>query len=133
MIDPINPIDVTLISFDKNGEPYPTYSVEEDSFYYEKAIVSIKYYGLKHTPLNRGRKKIWSKCHTIVNKAHNEIKIYSNDVMRRRKAMEECFSTLVKYSSREQPYTMVVKNYLSEKIQDNDYSWLKTVNRVIGA
>ncbi|GAB3224199.1 hypothetical protein [Spirosoma arcticum] len=132
LIDPIKPRDVTLISFDENGEPYPTYNVDDSVLYNKKAIMSIKYYGLQHTPLNRGRSKVWSNCETIVSKAHNYIKNNINDEDRRNDKIDECYLQLSKYTKKTEPYTMVVRNYVREKIKDDNYSWLSAVELILG-
>ncbi|MBP6281956.1 MAG: hypothetical protein KA384_07915 [Leptotrichiaceae bacterium] len=132
LIDPIDAFDITLISFDKNGEVYPTYSKEENDFYYNKAIISIQYYGLEHTPLQRGRKKIWEKCHTIVDKTQTNLKTYINDASKRNQLIRDCYNDLIACVKKDEPYTMVVRSYISEKIEDESYKWLKNINKVIG-
>lgn len=133
LIDPINPIDVTLISFDKNGEPYPTYNNDDNPLNYKKAILSIKYYGLKHDPLDRGRSKVWSNCETVVSIAHNYIKNNINDAIRRQEKINNCYLQLAKYSKKDAPYTMVVRNFVREKLKDDNYSWLTNVELVLGS
>lgn len=131
LIDPINPRDVTLISFDQNGEPYATYSKEDNLLYHRKGVLSIKFYGLDHKPLCRGRSKIWANCEMAVNKAHNYIKNNINDPVRRDKKIDECFLLLHNYSKYTEPYSMVVRNFVKEKIKDEEYSWLKDIERVL--
>jgi hypothetical protein len=132
LIDPVKPRDVTLISFDKNGEPFPTYSNDDNPTYYRKAVLSIKYYGLQHTPLNRGRSKVWSNCESVVSKAHNYIKNNINDPIKREEKIEECYLQLARYTKKSEPYTMVVRNYVKEKLKDANYSWLAEVELVLG-
>lgn len=132
LIDPIKPRDVTLISFDKNGEPYPTYNEDDSPFYNKKAILSIKYYGLQHSPLSRGRRKIWSNCETVVNSAHNYIKNNINDLVRREEKIDECYLQLYKYTKKSEPYTMVVRNFIREKLKDDNYRWLADIGQVLG-
>jgi len=132
LIDPIDAFDITLISFDKNGEVYPTYTKEENDFYYNKATISIQYYGLKHTPLKRGRKKIWDKCHTIVDKTQNNLQTYIADSSKRHQLIRDCYNDLISCVKKEEPYTMVVRSYISEKIEEDGYQWLKNISKVIG-
>ncbi len=132
LIDPLKPKDVTLISFDRNGEPYPTYNEDDNLLYNKKALLSIKYYGLMHQPLNRGRSKIWSNCETVVSKAHNYIKNNINDDIKRDEKIDECFLQLAKYTRQSEPYTMVVRNYIKEKLKDKNYNWLADVVLVLG-
>lgn len=133
LIDPIKPRDVTLISFDMNGEPYPTYSAIDNELYNKKAVLSIKYYGLMHKPLSRGRSKVWSNCEMVVNNAHNYIRNNIADSVRRNEKIDECFLQLAKYTGHKEPYTMVVRNYVKEKLKDNNYSWLADVQLVLGS
>tara|TARA_R110002167_G_scaffold212980_2_gene417651 strand:+ start:8392 stop:9294 length:903 start_codon:yes stop_codon:yes gene_type:complete len=133
LLDPIKPRDVTLISFDKNGEPYPTYNEDDNPLFHKKAILSIKYYGLKHSPLNRGRTKVWANCETVVSKAHNYIKNNINDPIRRDEKIDDCYLQLAKFTRPGEPYTMVVRNYVKEKIKDDNYNWLADVGLVLGS
>lgn len=132
LIDPIDPFDITLISFDANGEVYPTFTKEKNDFYYNKAIISIQYYGLSHTPLQRARKKIWDKCHTIVDKTQNNLKTYFDDSLKRHELMQDCYKELISCVKKEEPFTMVVRSYINEKIKDDNYEWLRNINKVIG-
>ncbi|MGZ3871029.1 MAG: hypothetical protein ACXVLQ_18140 [Bacteriovorax sp.] len=133
LIDPVKPRDVTLISFDSNGEPYPTYNEDDNKLYHKKALLSIKYYGLRHQPINRGRSKVWAKCETVVSKAHNYIKNNINDPIKRDEKIDECFLQLAQYTKKNEPYTMVVRNYVKEKLKDSNYSWLSNVELVLGS
>jgi hypothetical protein len=91
LIDPANARDVTLISFDKTGDVLPTYSEEADQFKFTKAQLSIKYYGLDHTPIKRGRKKVWQSCHDLVERTQNYLKNNIGDEVRRNKELDYCF------------------------------------------
>ena len=132
LIDPLKPRDVTLISFDCNGEPFPTYNEKDNFIYNKKAILSIKHYGLMHSPLNRGRYKVWSNCERVVNNAHNYIKNNINDPIRRDEKIDECYLQLANYTKQNEPYTMVVRNYVKEKLKDKNYTWLADVELVLG-
>lgn len=131
LIDPIKPRDVTLISFDENGDPFPTYDKSENIHYNKKAVLSIKYYGLDHKPLCRGRSKVWANCEMVVKKAHNYIKNNINDPVRRDEKIDECFLLLSKYSRYTEPYSMIVRNFVKEKLKNEEFSWLKDVERVL--
>ncbi len=85
-----------------------------------------------HAPLNRGRSKIWSNCETVVSKAHNYIKNNINDPVRRDEKIDECYLQLSRYTKQSEPYTMVVRNYVKERIKDKNYSWLADVELVLG-
>lgn len=132
LIDPINPNDVTLISFDSNGDVYPTYSEEENSINNRKAILSIKFYGLDHTPIQRSRCKIWQKCETIVEATNNYIKYHNPTQLQINSKISECYAELVNLTKKTEPYTMVAKCFIKEKSKDKDnYPWLENINTVL--
>jgi len=134
LLDPTNTRDVTLLSFDKNGEVFPTVGEDEDEWAYRRADISIKYYGLKHTPLNRGRKKIWEKCESIVYTTHKRLQNLTTDRINnlfKQQCIEDCYCNLEKISRTTEPYSMVVKSYVEEKIQNPEYFWLRHVTRVL--
>lgn len=124
LLDPIKPKDCTLISFDKNGDVYPTFSEEESNLKNKKAMFSIDYYGLKQTPLKRGRGKIWRKCETIVSITGNEIKKYMDDEIKREEVLDNCYLGLANLYDISEPYTSVVKSFVKEKSKDENYKWL---------
>jgi hypothetical protein len=132
LIDPINPNDVTLISFDSNGDVYPTYSEEENPINNRKAILSIKFYGLDHTPIQRSRCKIWQKCETIIETTNNYIKYHNPTQLQVNSKISECYIELVNLTKKTEPYTMVVKCFIKEKSRDKDnYPWLENINTVL--
>ncbi|MFV0305592.1 MAG: hypothetical protein ACK5IC_08960 [Moheibacter sp.] len=132
LIDPVNPNDVTLISFDSNGDVYPTYSAEENLINNTKAILSIKFYGLDHTPIQRSRNKIWQKCDTIIETANNYIKHHNPTQLQVNSKISECYFELVNLTKKTEPYTMVVKCFIKEKSKDKDnYPWLENINAVL--
>lgn len=124
LLDPIKPKDCTLISFDKNGDVYPTFSEEESVLKNKKALYSIDYYGLKQTSLKRGRGKIWRKCETIVSITGNEIKKYMDDENKREEIFDNCYLGLANLYDISEPYTSVVKSFVKEKSKDENYNWL---------
>lgn len=128
LLDPTKPRDVTLISFDKNGHPFPTYSKEEKVFLYKKATLSIEYYGLEHIPFCRERRKVWAKCEDSVRRVQNKI---VNDLDNVELAIEKCFMELSNYSKITEPYSMVVRNFIKDKLEDDSYIWLKEVESVL--
>jgi len=132
LIDPIKPNDVTLISFDSNGDVYPTYSGEENPINNRKAILSIKFYGLDHTPIQRSRCKIWQKCETIIETTNNYIKYHNPTQLQVNSKISECYVELVHLTKKTEPYTMVVKCFIKEKSKDKDnYPWLENINMVL--
>lgn len=132
LIDPTNPIDVTLISFDSNGDVYPSFNETDNIINNQKAILSIKFYGLDHTPIQRSRIKIWQKCETIVETANNYIKYHNPTQIQIQSKISECYKELVNLTRKTEPYTMVVKCFVKEKSKDKDnYPWLENINVVL--
>ncbi|TKC01405.1 hypothetical protein [Pedobacter cryotolerans] len=132
LIDPVNPNDVTLISFDSNGDVYPTYGLNDNLINNRKAVLSIKFYGLDHTPIQRSRNKVWQKCETIVDITNNYIKFHNPTPVQINTKISECFIQLVALTRKNEPYTMVVKCFIKEKSKDkNNYPWLENINLVM--
>lgn len=131
LLDPTIASDTEKISFDQNGEPYPTYTLEENSDYNLKGKFSIKYYGLKHRPFIRERAKIWANCNNLVEVTNNYLKVNIENQDLVVSKMEECYNKLVEMGNYRSPYSMVVKNYLIIKKKDPNYEWLDNVLRVI--
>lgn len=125
LLDPTKSRDCTLLAFDKDGDIFPKFSNDENPIKYKKAEFSIKYYGLKHTPIQRGRKRIWEQCNSLVDLANNHIKTYFANEQEVENKIEYCFSELAKMSLQTAPYTSVVKSFVLDKSQEPNYEWLK--------
>src|SRR5690606_24963315 len=108
LIDPIKANDVTLISFDCNGEVYPTFDELENPINYKRALLSIKFYGLDHTPIQRSRLKIWKKCQTVLDRTNNYIKFHNPTPIEINIKIAETYDELVSLMKKTEPYTMVV-------------------------
>jgi len=65
--------------------------------------------------------------------AHNYIKNKIADSVRRNEKIDNCYQQLAKYSRKNEPYTMVVRNFVKEKLKDDNYSWLADVSLVLGS
>ena len=97
-----------------------------------KAILSIKFYGLDHTPIQRSRNKIWQKCETIIETANNYIKHHNPTQLQVNSKISDCYVELVNLTKKTEPYTMVVKCFIKEKSKDKDnYPWLENINAVL--
>lgn len=132
LIDPIVPGDVLLISFDSNGQVYSTYDPISNSTNNKRALLSIKFYGLDHTPIERSRKKIWQKCQTIVDLTNNFIKFHNPTLDEINDKINESYLELVSLTKKREPYTMVVKCFIREKSRDKaNYPWLENINLIL--
>lgn len=69
LLDPTNPVDPSLLTFDETGYPMPTFS--EKNWNYERVEVTIKLLYLDYRPLVDERKKVWNKCNLLINNAQN--------------------------------------------------------------
>lgn len=131
LLDPIKARDCSLISFDKNGEVFPTYTQEENTMRFKKGYVSIKHYGLIQTPLKRGRKGVWDKCDNIVSFANNYLRTYFDDENKREETIDECYSKLAELSSITEPFSMVVKSFVKIKSKEKNHEWLEDAIMVL--
>lgn len=135
LLDPINPFDVTLVSFDKDGGVYETYNEDDDLWKHTRAKLSIKYYGLDHEPIKRGRRKVWHNCEIIIEDTRNKLQLANinhYDITIKEKCVADCYKKLVNLSCYKKPYSMVVYSIIKEKIKDPLYEpWLKDVLTVL--
>ncbi|HAH23989.1 MAG TPA: hypothetical protein DCL77_09575 [Prolixibacteraceae bacterium] len=131
LLDPIVASDTEKISFDQNGEPYPSYSEGDDLKNYMRGKLSIKYYGLKHTPLTRERAKIWVNCNNLVELTNNYLKYNINNPALVTNKLDTCFEQFAEMANFKSPFSMVVKNYLLFKCKETNYEWLEKVLKVI--
>lgn len=125
LLDPTKARDCTLLSFDQNGDVFPTFGKIDNELLFKKADISIRYYGLDHSPIKRGRKKVWEKCATIVEPTKNFIKTYITKQKAIDDKIEKCYHQLALLARKKEPYSMVVSSFVKEKIKDKDYSWLE--------
>lgn len=71
LLDPTNPRDPSLLSFEETGNSIPV--ADEDTWDFERADITIKILHLNYIQLVEGRKKIWAKCRFLM-KIANSIK-----------------------------------------------------------
>lgn len=68
LLDPTNPVDPSLLTFDETGYPQPAVT-DKDAFEFKRAKVTIKLLHLDFRPLVDERKKIWTKCNLLLSRA----------------------------------------------------------------
>ena len=124
LLDPTKSRDVTLISFDQNGSVFPTYNTDDDAHNNLRALLSIRCFGLEHKPLVRGRKRVWDECDNIVELTNNDLKIHMHNEDLIDSTLEACFQRLAGLAAKNQPFSIVVFNYIHEKLNQKDYYWL---------
>ncbi len=70
LLDPTDPDDPPLLTFDETGHSQPAVA-DEDTFDYKRAKVTIQILHLNYRLLVDERKKIWNKCNMLLSKAQN--------------------------------------------------------------
>lgn len=125
LLDPTNPNDVRLLSFDQDGMPYETISKDDNEFQNLRAHITIKCYGLEHKPLVRGRARVWNTCNEIVEDTQNVISINREDIELVDEAIEKCFDELARLANKRQPHSRVVFNYIKAKSCEDNFEWLQ--------
>ncbi len=66
-LDPTQPDDPLLITFDETGKPKP--AAEKGTWEYERADKTIWFFHLDYRPLVDERKRVWGQCRLLLNKA----------------------------------------------------------------
>ena len=126
LLDPTNPVDVSLLTFDK-GIPIPA-TTENDEI--DRVKQSIFYYHLDLDQLNTARKIVWDDCVSQIKDAKRNI---DNSLPAVKKAMvRKCFEELIKLvDSERKSYTSTAKACLMVYSELDGYSWLKNLVRTL--
>lgn len=126
LLDPTNPVDVSLLTFDK-GIPIP--ATTED-YEIDRVKQSIFYYHLDLDQLNTARKIVWDDCVAQIKDAKRNI---DNSAPAVKKAMlRKCFEELIKLvDSERKSYTSTAKACLMVYSELDGYSWLKNLVRTL--
>ena len=127
LLDPTNPSDVCLLTFDK-GIPVPaTTDIEE----IDRVKQSIYYYHLDLDQLNTARKIVWDDCVDNIKDAKNSID-NSKTLSEKKKMVAKCYKELRKIvDSERKSYTSTAKACLMVYSEINGYSWLKNLVRTL--
>lgn len=78
LLDPSDPDDPNLLSFNQNGEAIASPFIDNDWERF-RAETSIERYKLDYDPLVKKRKVLWSECHLRITKYRNELVTYLQD------------------------------------------------------
>lgn len=126
LLDPTNPVDVSLLTFDK-GIPIPA-TTDDDEI--DRVKQSIFYYHLDLDQLNTARKIVWDDCVAQIKDAKKNI---DNSLIAVKKAMvRKCFEELIKLvDSERKSYTSTAKACLMVYSELDGYSWLKNLVRTL--
>ncbi|QEM07251.1 hypothetical protein DIU31_028510 [Mucilaginibacter rubeus] len=131
LLDPTISRDVGLLSFDQNGGVFATYNADDNDHNHNRAVLSIKCYGLEHSPLIRGRKRVWDECESIVELTQSDLKVHINNDELIDQSLEECYQRLADLAAKNQPHSIVVFNFVQEKLNNEDYYWLNEALKAI--
>lgn len=69
LLDPTDPDDPLLLTFDESGNPYPT--AKKNTWEYERATETIKRLHLDFHRLVEERKKLWTRCRRLIREAES--------------------------------------------------------------
>jgi hypothetical protein len=127
LLDPANPFDVTLLTFDKGiAVPATTDDSEID-----RVKQSIFYYHLDLDQLNTARKIVWDDCVDQIKDAKQSID-RENDSINKKIMITKCYKELIKLvDSERKPYTSTAKACIMVYSELDGYQWLKNLLRTL--
>jgi hypothetical protein len=127
LLDPANPTDVCLLTFD-NGIPIPA---TEDKYEIDRVNQSVYYYHLDLDQLNTERKIVWDDCVEHIKDAKNAID-NSQRLADKKQMICKCFKELRKLVNPEKRhYTSTAKACLMVYSEIDGYRWLKNLVRTL--
>lgn len=129
LLDPFSREDVSLITFDENGEAI---SAGTSDYENDRVFQSIFYYHLDLEQLNTERSITWKDCEREILEIKDLID-NAPDERARRIAVDACLRRINDYvKNRDRSYSGVVKACLKVYSELNGYIWLKRfVNQVL--
>lgn len=123
LLDPTEPSDCGLLSFDDSGEAAPTYKAEHHPRDFSRAMISIRYYNLNQPDIKEKRQKeVCRKIQRLVEQADIHLKAIEDNADARI-AYKSIFKELHFMISRKAEYSAVAKAVLLQKYQNRD--WIK--------
>ena len=128
LLDPLEPDDVCLITFDK-GIPIPATNDPDEV---ERVKQSIFYYHLELDQLNKERKIVWDDCVEHLMDAKEAID-NSQNAIEKRSMIKKCYKELRKLvDSEKKAFTSTAKACLMLYAELNGYKeWLKNFVRTL--
>ncbi len=112
LLDPTNPSDCKLISFDTNdGTPVPAFSFDEDSWRHQRAKESIDYYHLNEGTWNCDRKDLIDEVGILCDRLLEEESSPNRDIDK----CDELTDELVGYIDEHKPFTAACMQVIREK------------------
>lgn len=123
LLDPTDPDDYKLLTFNKNGEASPN-TQDEDTDNYQKAVESIKNYHLNHSPTKIARKQIWQKIRQIVANTNDLLEHGLDMNVEQIKSNKRELIKMIRPSCRSSKFNSAAKLYLREH---EGFSWVKEI------
>lgn len=122
LLDPFSQEDVSLLTFDSNGE---VISAGLSDYEHERVLQSIFYYHLDLEQLNKERQMAWNDCKREILEIKELIDGTAPDERARRLAVNSCFSRLTDYvKNLDRPYISTVKACVSVYSNLDGFNWL---------
>ncbi len=127
LLDPTDPVDVTLVTFDE-GEPIPATTNEYEI---DRVKQSIFYYHLDLDQLNRARKIVWENCERHIKDAKESID-NAQTIIEKKNMMKKCFDELRRLTNPEySDYTSTAKACIMVYSELDGYLWLRNLVRTL--
>ena len=122
LLDPCDAEDVTLLTFDSNGE---VISAGNNEYEHNRVLQSIFYYHLDLEQLNKERLLAWKDCEREINEAKKAIDEAPDERFRRGIVKQNLKKILDYVKNPERPYTSVVKACIMTYAELEGFVWLK--------
>jgi uncharacterized protein (TIGR02646 family) len=127
LIDPIDPADPMLLSFDESGGCIPSPGCE--GWEKERADVSIERYGLNSLPqLSEGRQRVWQECRVLIEDLRGlHIKNQQGPTVTCRTNIKEKTKQLRAKIKSDQPFSAVARECLNA----SGYPWAQKIASIV--
>jgi uncharacterized protein (TIGR02646 family) len=126
LLDPTEPDDPQLLTFQPDGRPGPTNN-DEKSIAYQRVQGSIKIYNLHHSVSNRSRRKIYNRVRDLVACHQRYILMLETDYsdLAARAGMKQVLTELRSIVTSSAPYSSAARAYLDMHKQNGPaWSWI---------
>ncbi|MBV8047735.1 MAG: hypothetical protein JO171_11310 [Paludibacterium sp.] len=116
LLDPMNPADVALLTFDRTGNPVPAAAKDQDPIGYQRAATSIEVFHLHRGEFNKRRKEIMTKMERHLEEAERRARSLGGrdtQAAEKRRAFDEALRNLVDFIRSEAEFSAAARAYLS--------------------
>jgi uncharacterized protein (TIGR02646 family) len=112
LLDPMQPGDVALLTFDRTGKPAPTFSKDKNPYTYERASQSIEVYHLHRGRLNALRMDIMSKMEEHLKQAESQSRRLVGNNAAAESAFNQALRALLAYVNSKAEFSGAARAYL---------------------